>query len=256
MFESRFLKSRLVLPLSIAAILALGLAALIPWGGLFVNLGTTFIGILLTIGYVDIVLKEHEAMRWESGLARIAKRLDNFATVASSQFRVAFGFTPDVYDERLMFASDDQARRTELVRVAREVLKPVARQRVASLDTADWKRLHEQLRITWDSADRLIELFGRQLDPDVIATLIDVQDSMRAIMDRYTTFPDVLGVADADLKPNTKGESSLPLRHALEGAIAEDIRAILDQSVELFDHVNRMGLRRPKSVLKSGRRRG
>jgi len=122
-FKSEFLRRRLVWPLSAAAVLCFGLATLIPAGGLFVNLGTTFVGILLTIGYVDIILTEHQRIRWAGALLRIGSRLDNFATIASSQFRIAFGFKPDVYDQGAM-AAEGKARRAELARVARQVLRP------------------------------------------------------------------------------------------------------------------------------------
>jgi len=99
--------------------------------------------------------------------------------------------------------------------------------------------------MSWNSADRLIDVFGAQLDPETIATVMDIQDRMRAIMESYTTFPDLLGVPDGELRPNRRGESSLPLRRALEKAAAEDVCVILDKSADLFEHVNRMERTRP-----------
>lgn len=238
MFDSRFLRWRLVYPLTAAAVVSFALAVLVPAGGFFVNLGTTFLGSLLTVGYVDLVLREHQSIKWSGAMARIRKRLDNFATIAATQFRIAFGFGHDVYDEQTMWSSDDRHRRAELARVTKHVLRPVTADRVAALDTAGWKRLNEQLRITWSSADRIIELYGSRLDPDVIAILIDTQDHMRAIMDRYTTFPDILGIPDGQLKPNKKGESSVPFKRALEIATSNDVRTVLDLTIGLQSYLD------------------
>ena len=196
------------------------------------------LGSLLTVGYVGLVLREHQSIKWSGAMARIRKRLDNFTTVAATQFRIAFGFGHDVYDEQAMWSSDDRHRRAEVARVAKHVLRPVTADRVAALDTAGWKRLNEQLRITWSSADRIIELYENRLNPDVIATVIDTQDHMRAIMDRYTVFPDILGIPDGQLKPNRKGESSVPLKRALEIAISDDVRTVLDLTIGLLSYLD------------------
>ena len=238
MFDSPFLRRKLVWPLSTAAIATFVLAIFAPVGGLFVNLGTTFVGILLTVGYVDLVLKEHRSMRWSGALARIRRRIDNFATMACTQFRIAFGFGPDIYNEQAIVSSDERIRRAELARIAKQVLRGVAEHRVAALDSDAWKKLCEQLRITWNSADRLIELYNAQLEPEVISALIDFQDRIQAIIGRYTTFPDILGVPDDEVKPNRRGESALPLKRTLERLTVEDVRAVFDLTVELCGYLD------------------
>ena len=46
------------------------LALIIPWQGFFVNLAATFVDILVTILYVDFIIKQHERGRWAQAAAR------------------------------------------------------------------------------------------------------------------------------------------------------------------------------------------
>ncbi|MEN6560199.1 MAG: hypothetical protein ABFD52_05445 [Acidobacteriota bacterium] len=55
---------KLIKPLALMVAAAFVLAILVPWRGLFINLTTTLLGILLTIGYVDYVLKAQEKEHW------------------------------------------------------------------------------------------------------------------------------------------------------------------------------------------------
>jgi hypothetical protein len=70
--QRNFLVKRLVLPLSILTILFFILAYVIPWQGLFINLSTTLLGILITVFYVDIVLSEHDKRRMRNEVIRVA----------------------------------------------------------------------------------------------------------------------------------------------------------------------------------------
>lgn len=238
MFESPLLKKRLLWPLSIGSLGAFTAAWLVPAGGLFLNLGTTFLGILLTVGYVDLILKQHEKDRWAGPRSRISKRLENVAAVASSQFRIAFGFGPEVYGEAAFDSEHDASRRRELVRVAMDIVYPSVPDKVREMSTADCKSLCKQLAISWESADRMIELFGSRLEPTILAVLIDLQDCQRSVIDHFRTFPDVLGTPDNELQPNLRGESSVPLKRTLEKAVSKDIRAVLDLSAGLFNQLD------------------
>jgi len=247
-FSSRFLRWRLVYPISAAALLSFSLAIFRSAGGLFINLGMTFLGILVTVAYVDLVLREHQARQWAETLDRINKRLDNLATVASAQFRVAFGLTPDVCDEVAMQSSDDRLRRTEVARVAEQVLRPIAAQRVAAINREGWRNLNRQLQITWNFGDHLMELHGTQLNPEVFPILMDIQDRMWSLMNRYSAFPDVLGVPDNELSLNTRGESVVPLKRSLEHSMAKDISAVLDLTVRILNYLNHAPIRRVRTI--------
>ncbi len=233
MFTSVFLRRWLVWPLGLATVASLALAYFLPAGGLFVNLAATFVGILFTVGYVDLVLKNHEAHRWEAALTRIQGRLDNFTGVAITQFRVAFRIPANVLDQALMVRGSDHERRTELVRLAQSFVMPAVEDGLRALDTQGWQRLVKQLQVTWTSADRLIELHGNQLGPAVIATLLDIQNTMTSIGTYFATFPDVLGTDPQDLKPNRLGQSTLPLQRDLLASAARDVRTTLASAIQL-----------------------
>ncbi len=232
-----FLRKKLVWPLSLGALSAFVIAIFAPAGGLFVNLGTTFVGILLTVGYVDLILKNHERRKWNAAFAHINKRLESVATVACSQFRTAFGIGAESLNEMALASPIGADRHNEIIRFANGVLKPAISRSVRALTQEDWTHLEKQLQITWDSADRMIQLHSNRLEPQVIDGLMSLQDQMWHIMQLCRTFPDVIGVPDNKLQPNLKGESSIPLKRALEASIANDVQSVLDAAVGLLSYL-------------------
>jgi hypothetical protein len=65
----------LVLPLVVVFGLAIILHIKWPAGGFFLNLSTEIIGILITVCYVEWILRRHERQQWSRMDAKIADRL-------------------------------------------------------------------------------------------------------------------------------------------------------------------------------------
>ena len=61
--NSKFLRKKLAVPVGAAIVLCLILAYYIPWQGLFINLSTTLLGVLITVFYVDLILKQQNEIR-------------------------------------------------------------------------------------------------------------------------------------------------------------------------------------------------
>lgn len=66
--------------------------------GFFVNIAAGFIGSLVTIFYVDLILKRHENDRWRATDLRIAALLRHLATKTITGIRTSFGYGTDVFD--------------------------------------------------------------------------------------------------------------------------------------------------------------
>ena len=73
---SRHLWFRLVLPLIILSGSSLAIHGCWEAGGFFINLSTELLGIVLTVAYVDWVLKTHRSAQWAGAESRIGDRLE------------------------------------------------------------------------------------------------------------------------------------------------------------------------------------
>lgn len=232
-YLSKFLWKKLVIPLSIAAVLTILLAYFFPWRGLFINLTVMFIGILLIVCYVDFILKQHEKSRWAQAKALIEKRIHSFANVSSSQFRTAFKISHHVFNEKAMDMENPSSIRKEMIRITQDIILPSADSSVQKLNTEDWKKLVSQLRITWEAADRLCSVFGNRIEPDKLSLIMEIQDEIWGILSLYSTFPDVIGVPDDELPPKKTG-SAIAHKRTMERIISSDIKTILEKTILLL----------------------
>ena len=160
---SRFLLKRLIAPLTAASIVCLVLAYSCPWQGFFVNLATTFIGILFTFVYVDTIVQRYERQQWAEAKERIAQRIEQLGFVTITNCRISFGYGTDIFAE----SSQDPDRvveemRPEMVRIAENILIPSALSKIEQFDQSRWKQFIERLQSVWQSADRYIELFSTE----------------------------------------------------------------------------------------------
>jgi hypothetical protein len=231
---SRFLLKKLVLPLSLASAASLILAQYCPWQGFFVNLGTTFIGVLFTFLYVDTILQRHERQQWAEAKARILRRIEQLANVIITQCRLSFNFGMDIFSE----VSRDpgtylDTMRAEMIRIAENVLTPAAAPKIDRMDQAEWKKFIERVQTIWQAADHNIELFGNKLDPQILALLLNVQDTAWSFIGSYMTWPDIYGVPD-DKLPVSKKISTIQHKRTLNKIAAEEMRKLLSLAVKLL----------------------
>lgn len=195
-----YLWTRLVVPL--AAVSAAFLLAAYRWqglDGLFVNVATEVVGIIVTVAYVDWVLRRREVRLWRGTDARVASRLQTFAIALVSGIRAALGISPNVLNFDAVTGDDQVRLRSELVRVADDVITPSLTRLLNELDQAGWQRLARHLQFVWNGADRLQDLYSPRLDPTRIEHLLDIQEEAEGALSFVQTFPDVAGVPDDQL---------------------------------------------------------
>ena len=101
--RQKYLFTRLVLLLSVLAIAAFVLGYFFPWQGLFINFFTTFIGILITVFYVDLILHEHEKLQWAGVTSRIHVRIERIANLTISTTGVIFITSGELYRPDILF---------------------------------------------------------------------------------------------------------------------------------------------------------
>jgi hypothetical protein len=91
-----FLQKYLVLPLLVAAAITMyvGLNVIEPWKSLCINVTAAFLGSVVTVFYVDRVLKRHQDAVWSTVRSKVLIRLERVANATISSVRTAFGIEP------------------------------------------------------------------------------------------------------------------------------------------------------------------
>lgn len=229
-----FLWKTLILPVAVAAIASFLLACFVPWQGLFMNLATTFLGILITVVYVDYVMKRHEELYWSGAKFKIVARLQQVAARAGTQFRHLFDL--DLDSLPIGLTKDRAVLRVAMIRLNEEILLPGLKDHVSRLSQEQWAKVAKALKGTDDEVQEFLRIYGNRLDPVSIEGLMGIQDEVRAFLNFYQIFPDLFGVPDDSLPLTRSGDRPIEHKRALEGLAAECIGRLLKHSSQLQRH--------------------
>ncbi|MEX8502910.1 MAG: hypothetical protein AB3X41_07705 [Leptothrix ochracea] len=225
------LVTQLVLPLVAATALAILVHLRWPADGFFLNLAAGFVGSLVTVGYIDWILRRHERERWKEADSRIQARLSKLASVTITEIRTSLGYGTEVFDRVAMGTGSAEVMRKEVLRVAIHVLSPTAEARIAALDQEQWRSFAANLQRASAECGVLLDRFGHRLEPEMIAVVLDLQQHLESAQTFWRVFPDVAGVPVAQL-PKMKG-SPEEMQAAWCGLAARDIRRVLELSTML-----------------------
>jgi hypothetical protein len=233
---NRRLITQLVLPLVAAAALSALVHLRWPADGFFLNLAAGFVGSLVTVGYVDWILRRHEREHWKEADSRIQARLSKLASATITDIRTSFGYGIEVFDRLAMITGSPEVMRKEVKRVAIHVLSPTAEARIAALNQEQWKSFAAHLQRASTECGVLLDRFGHRLEPKTIAAVLDLQEHLESAQTFWRVFPDVAGVPVAQLpKMNTSPEE---MQAAWCELTARDIRKVLELSTTLSVETN------------------
>jgi hypothetical protein len=233
---TRSLWIKLALPLALVAGGCLWLNTIQSMDGFFLNLATELLGIIVTIAYVDWVLRAHEREVWRGTSARIRNRLGVLSNATVTGLRSSLGFGADYLDQRALRTNDMKQISAEVMRVGIHVLLPALRWRLEMLDAKGWKSLANRLQEIWQQAERLLDQFGHRLAPTDIELLLDLQQEIDSSLTFWRTFPDIAGVPDSDLPP-TKTDT-VALKAAWNDLTAEALARILRLAKSISERSN------------------
>ena len=219
------LRTRLVLPLVGTFALAMVFHSFWRADGFFLSLATNIVGILITICYVDWILRQHEREKWRATDTRIANRLRILLNAIVSCIRLGLGYGPEVFHDRVIASLDFIATHKEVIRVGEHVIAPSVHHRIRSLDADGWKSLARQIEHAHHSTLALLNAFQGGLSPEQIGHLLDIQEGLSNSLTSYTTFPELMGVPGNQLPETTSSPEQLQ-RYACESA-ANDIQEVL-----------------------------
>lgn len=150
----RYLLKALVLPLLALTAAAMYGSRLVhePWSGLFVNLGASFVGSIITVFYIDAVMRRHERVQWIAVKAKAEKSVERVANVCVTGCRTALGVGPEAVDFQRNVAFNSREFRSRMAEFAENMLTPMLTG-VRDLDEKAWRTLAHNLQAASACAD-------------------------------------------------------------------------------------------------------
>ena len=214
--DSEFLLKRLVLPLAVLAVISLLVSFLIikqsfyiTWKSLFLNLGVTSIGIIITLSYVNWILNEHENKKWKDVQISIQNRIKRYLIGTIITFRVSFGFDLDVYSSEFMekfdltdtFTDVSPERSEETINIGENVLRPVISSNIKNMNQEEWYQLTKNIEVLQKEIVRIVDLFlfANQIEPKIFSDLLQIEDEIEAFIKFYYAIPNFYGVPDKQI---------------------------------------------------------
>jgi len=231
--------TRLVFPLLGLFIVAIAVHKYWAADGFFLNLATEVVGILITICYVDWILRQHDQQRWLQTDVRIANRLRILLNGIISGLRNGLGFSIDIPDALMGETFDEYAVHKELMRVSEHSIAPSALSRVQALDQRGWDKLARNIQNSHNGVLTFLNVFQARLAPNQISNLLDLQESLAKSLTLYSIFPDIMG-APKDELPHTKTQPELLQQSGCE-TTAKELQKICVLVKKLSESVDRNG---------------
>jgi peptidoglycan/LPS O-acetylase OafA/YrhL len=108
-----FLFKWLVFPLMAAAIVSMLVSLCVPdpWRSLLVNLAATFLGSIVTVFFVETILRRGEEQRWKKFQGHVGKQVSTLANGTASSVRNALAIPPpDIRNEEGMVPNQVEMR--------------------------------------------------------------------------------------------------------------------------------------------------
>lgn len=234
-----FLLRTLVFPLLGIAAMLMFVSGCLPdrWSRLSVSLAAGMIGSLVTVFYVQRILRSDEQIQWEKVRGHVGKQVNILANGTISAFRLALdGDLPASLENTEVATNPRKLRRAMLDYIETVLLPGVSGLR--NMDQEHWRIFAMNMAGSVHAAERLISLFSRHLDATVVGLILDTYEEARALHAHYEVWPDKLGIPLDQLPPNNRGESSVPFFEAEYKLIVHDALKLLKTCADLLREID------------------
>ena len=224
--SDNFLYKRLIFPLSLASLLFLILASFISWQGLFVNLSTTLIGSLITILYIDKVIKKNEQIKWENAQKRINQQIRRVYDAISEQ--VVIGFNLLKLSDNIILSQNkvNELERDYITRLE---------EYFSRFDRGYWLFFSQEIESLTRKVEVILDVYGEKIDSDCYSLLLEFNDEGETIIRKCKVGKDILAVPDEKLPVERYGALVVAqyARATTEKEIAEHYRRMIEIAILL-----------------------
>ncbi len=232
--------NKLVLPLSISTVVFLIINHFLKFDGLFINLSTEIIGIILTIIYVNIILDKREMEKWNDVNDKVSEEIRSFINLNITNIRVTFGYGIDSFSketfqnfQRNPNLDNEHAMNMELIRISKEILEPSSFMRISSIDNNEWKEFAERIKEIQEKVDQLLVIFNNKFTPSQYSLILEIRNDLKGVIMPYIIFPDIMGKHEKDLN-----ESAIETQEAYNYITSINIKKLLTNIRNLSDQIS------------------
>ena len=179
---------------------------------------------MITIFCVEKIIRRNEQYEWTKVMSHIGRQVNILANGTTSSVRLALRLKMPPPSLEVM--SDPRRMRIMMIELIEFQILP-AISRLSQMSQDDWRSFSNNMISSVRDAERILSLFSKNLDPTIMGLILDIHEKARALLSHYQTWPDMLGVPFAQMKPNNRGESMIPYFEAVYKQVAQDAEQLL-----------------------------
>jgi hypothetical protein len=237
--KNRFLILGLFVPLSAAAVVLVlvSFRTAEPWRGLLVNVSAGLLGSMITVFYIDQIIRRNEAYEWKKVMRHVGRQVNFLANGTISSVRTALGMKVPSALKDPSLVNDMRGMRTAMIGLIENGLLPRLSE-LAEIDQDHWQIFAKNMQGALMDAERILSLFSKNLSPETMGLVLDVHEKARALLLQYQLWPDMLGVPLDRLRPNNRGESTVPLMMATYDRIVSEAAQLLTSCAALLRNID------------------
>ncbi len=201
-----------------------------------INIATDFLGIIITVVYVDQVVKSYERQKWESARALIFQRLSYYARDTLTELIELFKITPSLSEKttklQSMYHRGEQRPDNLISDLTESYLHDVFGngrtylQNIAQIK--DWRMIRTQLTEIEKISEQLITTFATQIDPDILTTVLNIQEAL-------------LRLCNITLYSDGEFNTLFPI-NLVQESFADDLAALSKSLLFLYDSTKKPNL--------------
>jgi len=155
-----------------------------PWRSLLINLSAGFIGSMITVFYVEKIIRRNEEHEWRKVMVHVGRQVNILANGTTSTVRLALGLDlemPSSLDEQVAVSSDPRRMRQVMLALIENGLLPNL-SGLTEMDQNAWKTFANNMLGSIRDAERILSLFSKNLDPTIMGLILDNHERARGLL--------------------------------------------------------------------------
>lgn len=187
----RKLHGKLLIPLLFLAgmsfFVAKSLSPSLDYSNIFLNLTTDFIVVIITIYYVDSVLKTHENERWKRADYSIISRIGNNILILIERICILFDLSSvmqEMYPK--LYGPRGSSQFVVYLYFISEMTKKTPdhfQKLFMALTEEDREKINNTAKDCSPILSQALLLYGNRLPPELLLEIVDTQESIRLFLD-------------------------------------------------------------------------
>jgi hypothetical protein len=230
----------LVVPLVIVSVITLIINWIFPLDGFFINLSTEIIGIILTVVYVDLIIRRHEKMKWKNVNQRVSEQLIIMVNSVLSSIRDACKYSiEDVAGHDALYKlsrMNINNMTLELIKGTEKVIEPNLQNKIKNFDQTTWNTLTTNIGNIHNACINYVSMFANIMNPRQYELVLDLQNQSFKVYENFRCFEDIILESDEDIIKKYGDDEKIELKNELINSSWRDLLKLIKCAKELGNY--------------------